>query len=620
MKRLIFLCLYVLGIHHLVRWWKRKQVTILCYHGFARVGEAPASSIENYQGKHLPIEIFRRQLKYLKKYYHLLSLEDFLAYRRRGAPFPERSLVVTFDDGYRSTYSLAYPLLRELQVPVTIFLTSDSLEKREPLWVDRVEYAVDRTSLQTIELPWENYPETFPLGHRTAKVACETKLRSWLKAVAQEKREELLLQLEGLLETALRLENSPPEVYELLSWEEVKEMASSGWVSLGSHTASHPILTRCSYETMRREILYSKETIEKQTGFPCVTFAYPNGQPGDFDYRTRSLLQELGYACGLTTVEGWNGLESDLFELKRFGTSSDFLQFVMNVSGVATLLSQVKRAFHGQESAVIQSFDEQAASYADGYCDGTSLAHSFQIRRKRVCQLLGGLPGGRVLDIGCGPGVMVEPLRGRGFEYYGVDLSSGMIGQCLKKFGRLPKTHFSVGRIEALDFPDGFFDAVVSMGVVEYLADDSLAVREMARMAKLGGTVVITLPHQWSPYRIWDRTVFDFCYRRFGRFLKRLLRHPVGVLLKHREYTEAAYTRLLSTHGLHVEDVLYYNFKLIPAPFDRWFPGMTVRLSERLERLCRSRMRWLGTGFIVKTTKRPDRVPVPPKIPQKVLA
>ncbi len=103
-----------------------------------------------------------------------------------------------------------------------------------------------------------------------------------------------------------------------------------------------------------------------------------------------------------------------------------------------------------QERLVTRTFDEKAAGYADGYRGDTPTAHSFNIRMQRVYELLERGRAGKVLDIGCGPGITVEHLVKQGFEVYGVDISKGMIDECERRFGHLPAAHFSVGRIEAL--------------------------------------------------------------------------------------------------------------------------------------------------------------------------
>jgi len=207
---------------------------------------------------------------------------------------------------------------------------------------------------------------------------------------------------------------------------------------------------------------------------------------------------------------------------------------------------------------------------------------------------------GRMLDVGCGPGVTADYFVKRGFDLYGVDIAPEMIRQCGETFAGVDRAHFSVGVIEKLEFPDGFFDVVTAMGVVEYIEDDARAVAEMARVTRPGGIVIVTLPNAWSPFRIWQRTVYNG-FRSLARAVTGRGKAPAGIV--HREYRERAYCRLLEAHGLRVADVVYYNFRVIVFPLDRLMPGVTVALSRALERFGRGPLRWLGTGLIVKAEK-----------------
>lgn len=253
----------------------------------------------------------------------------------------------------------------------------------------------------------------------------------------------------------------------------------------------------------------------------------------------------------------------------------------------------------GQEDLVVSRFDDQAQRYHGRYRETTGSGHSFRIREQRVYELFD-KSGGVVLDVGCGPGITVNHLVGQGCRFYGVDISEEMINECRREFGHLSSTRFSVGRIERTEFPNSFFDAVICMGVVEYLDDDLPAIREMARVLKPGGTLIVTLPNWASPFRMWRRWVF----RPTARVLRVLFRQGPHQGIAHREYVQGRYRRLLREHGLDPVEVVYYNFKLIPSPFDEWFPTLTVRTSEWFEWLARGPLRWLGTGFIVKAVRR----------------
>ena len=253
-----------------------------------------------------------------------------------------------------------------------------------------------------------------------------------------------------------------------------------------------------------------------------------------------------------------------------------------------------------QEPLVVKTFDEKAASYAAGYKGESATAHSFRIRRERAYEMAADKRGGNVLDVGCGPGLTINHFVDRGFEFYGVDISPEMIRQCQEAFATVPAAHFSVGRIEAMEFPEAMFDVVLSLGVVEYIEDDAAAAREMARVTKPGGSVIVSLPNRVSPYRFWDRTVYQGARRAVRAVTGR---GPIGPEVHRREYVEREYCALLESHGLRVREVVYYNFKILPFPFDRLLPSVAVSLSRASERLARGWLRWIGTGFLVRADK-----------------
>ncbi|MGE5263458.1 MAG: glycosyltransferase, partial [Acidobacteriota bacterium] len=103
--------------------WKRltSGVPVLMYHAFGSAGEAPSRYI-------MPARRFAMQMSWLKRMgYHVLGLEEFLRYRREHRLPPARSVVITIDDGYMDTRSVAYPILRRLNFPATVFLVTGKI-------------------------------------------------------------------------------------------------------------------------------------------------------------------------------------------------------------------------------------------------------------------------------------------------------------------------------------------------------------------------------------------------------------------------------------------------------------------------------------------------------------
>jgi ubiquinone/menaquinone biosynthesis C-methylase UbiE len=257
-------------------------------------------------------------------------------------------------------------------------------------------------------------------------------------------------------------------------------------------------------------------------------------------------------------------------------------------------------------AAVRRYFDKTAQGYAEAYERNTNSGYSFRIRKQRVLELFD-QPGGAVLDAGCGPGVMVEDLvRDAGCELWGVDVSANMISRAIQEYSGSPRVHFSVGAVENLDFPTDSFDAVLSMGVLEYLDHPGPAVEEMYRVLKPGGTLIVTVPNAQSPFRIWQRLVwkpFLRCLSPLKRWLPVLDRIVSPV--RHREFRLSTHRTIYEDLGGAIDDVVYYNFKPFPSPLDYFARRLQHRISARLERYGRSRICFLGTGFVIKVRKPP---------------
>jgi peptidoglycan/xylan/chitin deacetylase (PgdA/CDA1 family) len=96
-----------------------------------------------YPGNHVLPEAFDQQLAELKRWnYQSITLDQWIAYKEKRAGLPRRPIIITFDDGYRSTYHTAWPILRRHGFSATVFLVSsligktnawDADERQEPL-------------------------------------------------------------------------------------------------------------------------------------------------------------------------------------------------------------------------------------------------------------------------------------------------------------------------------------------------------------------------------------------------------------------------------------------------------------------------------------------------------
>lgn len=259
--------------------------------------------------------VFKRQLETLSKSFQILPLKEVLL-RAQQSDLPPNALAITFDDGYRDNYEQAYPILRALGVPATIFLSTGPLEsEQEPLWHDLVFDAFRRTEAPTVAI-----------GDRTYSLKTLQERRQALWVFRQFLRGFEFCDWKGLI-ARLRVDLgfskdwSCPG-FEKLEWWHIKEMAQQQ-ISIGVHTVSHPLLTCLPISEAIQEIKISKAAIEKNLGLAADLFAYPNGNRKDFNETIKEVLRDEGFLCGVTTIQGTNCVHTDRFELRRLGLSSD---------------------------------------------------------------------------------------------------------------------------------------------------------------------------------------------------------------------------------------------------------------------------------------------------------
>ncbi len=295
MRRAVFSLFNILGFAHIARFFNRNSLTILLYHGVApkeNRGLPAQASIYNYRGKFIEPEHFEHQMQYFARHYHIVGLDEGLRKLTEGK-LPKYALAITFDDGYRNFYTYAFPILKKTRIPATMFLATDFVLRKAPLWVDRLEYA----------------------GKKSDE----------FKQLSEKDREEHVAEVERAAGTSFTDFEGDRAVYAPLTLDEIREMRDAG-MRFGAHTRSHSILSRIPHERLGDEIAGSKRDLEEALGGVSRAFAYPNGQPGDWNENVESAVRAAGFEAALTTVEGTNTRDTHPMRLQRIamdGTSAD---------------------------------------------------------------------------------------------------------------------------------------------------------------------------------------------------------------------------------------------------------------------------------------------------------
>lgn len=252
-------------------------LAVLCYHGLY----ARPSADRPFASLHLPVDLFRAHCRIIRDSCHPMTLPSWLDAVEQGAPLPPRPVLVTFDDGYRSVFTLARPVLEEFGIPAVAFVCSDPVERRTLLWYDAI--ARERGEAEVERIKQASYAD-------------------WRRIAAAAERR------------AAEDDDLAP-----MTAAELRELAAARDVEIGGHTAAHPVLAHASRDEQRAEILGNKQALESWTGRPIRAFAYPNGEPGrDFTDESVALVRECGFSAAFTTRSAFARSSDDRFQLPRF--------------------------------------------------------------------------------------------------------------------------------------------------------------------------------------------------------------------------------------------------------------------------------------------------------------
>ena len=138
---------------------KRDELTIFLFHGIINKHK---HFVQNYSRKHIDQFRFRNILNKLKEKGKAISMSDAVKHIINKKPFPSYSYVISFDDGFENNFSLAAPILTEMNIPAIFYVTTNFIDSNAMSWTDKMEICIDKTSSGTLNFEWDkNYDYSF---------------------------------------------------------------------------------------------------------------------------------------------------------------------------------------------------------------------------------------------------------------------------------------------------------------------------------------------------------------------------------------------------------------------------------------------------------------------------
>ncbi|WP_339755317.1 polysaccharide deacetylase family protein [uncultured Winogradskyella sp.] len=283
--------LIVLGCVRLIKFLGRNKpiFIVLNYHNF--------SKYNNYGVKRGSIletgydEQFGHQIQWLSKHFKFLYPEEFFENKPKKGVY----VLLTFDDGYKDNYDIAFPILKKYNSKAIFFVVTKLIGTKEWLLHDKLRYLV------------------------TVETLTETEIENQLRQLNQGKLiDQKYLSIVDNFDI--------PNHRLMMNWEELSEIINEGYF-VQPHTHNHSMLSISPMEKQFAELNTSIEVLTNKLNHNAKYFAFPNGM---FNSTTLQILKKSIINYSFTTISGINTLDEDVFKIKRIGVNaSDTLGVIL---------------------------------------------------------------------------------------------------------------------------------------------------------------------------------------------------------------------------------------------------------------------------------------------------
>ena len=309
--------------------WRRERLLILAYHGISQADEHhwdPAL--------YLPPDALDERFCRLRKLgCTVFPLHEAL-HRLYSGTLEDRSVAVTFDDGYCDFVTQAFPLLQKYSIPATVYLPTLRVGGNAPVFRLLCSYMFWKSKQRRVHVP-ELRQEPFEIGDGPARAQAVDAISAAIKrrGMTRSDRDALVAAVADRLafdyDAVLR-----KRLFQVMPQEDVARLAAAG-VDFQLHTHTHT--TPLDRELFAREIATNRDRIEQLTGTRPTHFCYPSG---NYDPRFLPWLRGLGVTSATTCDPGLASRTTPPLMLPRFVDTRTIVEFEGWLTGTAALLSR----------------------------------------------------------------------------------------------------------------------------------------------------------------------------------------------------------------------------------------------------------------------------------------
>ncbi len=230
--------------------------------------------------------------------YEIIALDEAVDLLKSGYGH-KRYAVLTFDDGYRDNLEIAYPVLKDMQVPITVFVATGLIDRTSELWWEALELII--AGQDQIVFSQAGQQDGILCQTADEKCACFNKLVDYLTLEVGETEQRAVIRA---LAERYGIDLNALADREMMTWDEVRDLASDPLVTIGAHTHDHYALARLTPDEAQADINKGLQRLEEELGLRPKHFAYPYGKPHAVNEATASITRAAGFASSVTTFPG----------------------------------------------------------------------------------------------------------------------------------------------------------------------------------------------------------------------------------------------------------------------------------------------------------------------------
>lgn len=291
---------------------KKDSFSVFLFHG---VIKKKNKGIRNYNLKHISKKKFLKVIKFLKSKGNCLSLDEIFEIIKNKKRFPKNSFAITFDDGFENNYRIAAPILKKYNLKSTFYFSTELIDKNSMSWIDKVEYAFEKSKEQLFQLPWKIRPSV--INNDKKKILILEEIRRVLKNKNDNKLIEKFVKESFKKLKVKEISSLNGDLDKKISWNLVKKLNKSKLFTLGGHSHKHVSLNSLTLNQAKRQIDTSFRLFENKSGISLKHYSYPEGQKKDFNTGIINYLKKKGIIICPTAIAGYNSIKSNLFKLRR---------------------------------------------------------------------------------------------------------------------------------------------------------------------------------------------------------------------------------------------------------------------------------------------------------------